>query len=120
MRKESLKNEARDNATKEWARAFCKFLYEVPLNREFTLHDIQGAVGAMPGGIPAEQAYTRHLVVSEAEGWLRSVDNKAGVFRKLGPQPNRSAYAKQQIRILQEKIIDALLEERDSGLKGTE
>jgi hypothetical protein len=91
------------------ARAFCEFLYEVPVGTTFTLWNLQGALRFANRAVPATQGYAEHLRIATEAGYVEPVPGKADTYKRLGPvTPQRSAHARAELQVLKDRIICAL------------
>ena len=86
-------------------RAFCDFLYAVPVGQTFTLWNLQGTLRGF-GNIPAEQMYAEHFSVAQKRGWIEPVESEPDTYRRTGHR--RSAASRGELSDLQERIIHVI------------
>jgi hypothetical protein len=98
---------------KQIVRAFCDFIYEVPVGSIFTLSNLQGALRFVNPGIPARQRYSQYLRIATEDRWIEPLaDSPHETYRRRIRAANetcqRSAYMRGELQILKDKIIRTL------------
>ena len=103
--KKTRQSNLETSKTHRVAREFCEFLYAVPVNRTFTLWNLQGALRFANSGVPAQQSYAEHLRMATESRFIEPVAGEKDTYRRIGRK--KSAYARHELQLLKDKMISA-------------
>jgi hypothetical protein len=92
-------------------RAFCEFIYLPRVGSLIPLSALQGALPVLNHGAPVDQKYTEHLRVAIEMGWIERVKGLPDTYRRIAYlklKKKRSAYMRQELQVLKERMICTL------------